>query len=168
MFVPFETLPLSARVWIFQSDRLFSEDDLKIINDRLRAFTDKWSVHGHPLPTSFKIAHNRFIILAADESHQTASGCSIDSSVHALKELEQLLGLGLFDRNLVAFKQGDEVSLVPLQELKEKFQQGILTADTLTFNNLIATREQFENNWLLPASQTWLKRYTSNPLAKVN
>ena len=168
MFVPFESLPPSARIWVFQSDRAFSDDELKIVNEKLRAFTNTWSVHGKPLPTSFRVDYNRFIILGADESHHATSGCSIDSSVRALKELEQLLSVNLLDRNLVAFMQDDRITVLPLQKLKENFSRGILTADTLTFNNLVATREQLDKSWLLPAGQTWIKRYMTNPLAKVD
>lgn len=167
MFVPFENLPLRSRVWVFQSNRPFTAEELKSADLKLRAFTDEWAVHGNPFETSYSIRYNQFIILAADESAQSASGCSIDSSVRVLKALEQLFGVRLLDRNNVAFLQSDEVTLVPLQDLKQKFKDGILNEDSLAFNNLVATRQELEESWLAPAGQTWLKRYILNPLAKV-
>ena len=134
---------------------------------KLRAFTDDWAVHGNPFETSFSIRYNHFIILAADESTQSASGCSIDSSVRVLKDLEQSFGVRLLDRNNVAFLQGDEVTLVPLQDLKQKFSDHILNEDILSFNNLVRTSEELEESCLAPVGLTWLKRYISNPLAKV-
>ena len=167
MFVPFESLAPSSRIWIFQANRPFSPEELNFADQKLRAFTEEWAAHGIPLKTSYKIAFNQFIILAADERQHTASGCSIDSSVRALKELEAALDVDLFDRNLVAFKTGDSITLVSLQELKEKFRNGILKADSFAFNNLVNTRAEFENDWIVPAAKTWLKRYIPNELANV-
>lgn len=168
MYVPFETLPPEARIWIYQSNRPFSVGERRIVEDQLHQFSSEWSVHGMPLNTSYKVEYNQFIILGADEEHQNASGCSIDSSVRALKAIEEAVGVQLFDRNMVAFKRGEEVMTIPLKELKQKFTDGTLNEDSLTFNNLVSTRSAFDAQWLLPANQTWLKRYMPNPLAKVN
>lgn len=168
MFVPFESLPPDARIWIFQADRPFAPDERTDILKRLRAFTEEWSVHGMPLDTSFAVAFEQFIVLAADETQQSASGCSIDSSVRELKSLGASLGISLFERNQVAFKINDAVTLVPLQQLKDKFSSGILNGDTLTFNNLVATKAEFEQRWIVPAADTWLKRYIPDSVAKVS
>lgn len=167
MYVPFESLPSSARVWIFQSNRPFNDHELAIIDGRLRSFTEEWNVHGTPLNTSYRVEHRQFIILAADESSQSASGCSIDSSVRVVKELEQSLGLTLFDRNLVAFKTGEGILTIPVGKLKENFANGIIDEDTLAFYNLVGSKGEFETKWLVPAKETWLKRYIPDPLAKV-
>ena len=167
MFVPFESLPSESRIWIFQANRPFTAAEMETVESRLRQFTGEWAVHGTPLNTSFLVRYNQFIILAADESEYSASGCSIDSSVRAIKELGQTLGVDLFDRSQIAFMSNDKISLAPLQELKQKFQSGMLSEETLTFNNLVKTRSEFEKLWLVPASATWLKRYIPNPLEKV-
>lgn len=167
MYVPFESLPATARVWIFQSNRPFSEKETEQIDTRLKSFTSEWSVHGMPLNTSFRIDHRQFIVLAADESQQSASGCSIDSSVRAIKELEHSLGLSLFDRSQVVFKTTTGVRTLPLAKLKENFANGILDEDTLTFYNLVNTKAQLETEWLVPVKESWLKRYIPDPLAKV-
>src|SRR5690606_41191692 len=67
------------RVWIFQANRALTNNEVQIANERLRAFTDEWQVHGAPLDSSYSVRHNQFIVLAADESQQSASGCSIRS-----------------------------------------------------------------------------------------
>ena len=167
MFVPFSSLASESRVWIFQANRPFKAEELEVVENSLRQFTNEWAAHGSPLKTSYIVKFDQFIILAADETHQSPSGCSIDSSVRILKGLEQALNIQLFDRNQVAFKKDDQVILVPLQELKQKFKDGILNEETLTFNNLAGTKQALENEWLIPAGSTWLKRYIPNELAKV-
>jgi hypothetical protein len=168
MFVPFESLPPSSRIWIFQADRPLTAKESEVTENQLQQFTAKWAAHGSPLRASFALKFNQFIVLAADESHHAASGCSIDSSVRVLRELEQSLAVQLFNRNLIAFKTEEHVSLVPLQDLKQKFRDGILNADSLTFNNLVATKAEFERSWLTPVRETWLKRYIPEEVIKVN
>jgi hypothetical protein len=167
MFVPFESLIPASRIWIFQANRRLAPAELELVDSNLREFTEEWGAHGSPLKTSFTVKFEQFIILAADETHQNPSGCSIDSSVRVLKGLEQSLGIQLFDRNQVAFNVAGQVILVPLTDLKQKFQEGILNKETLTFNNLAGTKAELEKAWLVPAGLTWLRRYIPNELANV-
>ena len=166
MFVPFSSLPPSSRVWIFQANRPMDGRELEIAENRLSGFTGEWAVHGTPLRTSFAIRYDQFIVLAADESDETASGCSIDSSVRVVKDLGQSIGIDFFVRDQVAFKIGNWIQLVPLSQLKEKFTDGTLNGDSLTFNNLVDTKSAFEERWLTPAANTWLKRYLPNVLVR--
>ncbi|MEX2235650.1 MAG: hypothetical protein WD824_26065 [Cyclobacteriaceae bacterium] len=167
MFVPFQSMAPASRIWIFQANRPLSAAESAILERRLREFTEGWAAHGSPLKTSFTVKFDQFVILAADETHESPSGCSIDSSVRVLKDLEQSLGIQFFDRNQVAFKLGDQVILVPLQDLKQKFQDGILNEETLTFNNLVGMKSELEKAWLVPAGHTWLRRYIPNELANM-
>jgi hypothetical protein len=165
MYVPFDSIAPSSRIWIYQSTRKFTPGEKEMIAAHLEAFTRGWAAHGQGLKTSFDIPYDQFIILAADEAHHGASGCSIDSSVKAIKEIEQQLGLDLFDRGQVAFRIGDTITLIRLQDLKEKYNDGIWNEGTLTFNNLVSEKGQLETSWTVPAGNTWLKRYV--PVSKV-
>lgn len=159
MRVSFEELSNNSRLWIYQASRNFTEAEERMIDQNLGAFCEQWAAHGHPLKTSFKIAKHQFVVLAADESYHLPSGCSIDSSVHVIKALENETGINFFDRSLIAFQLNDTVKLYPMTKLKEEFASGTLTADTHAFNNLVSTKEEWENNWIQPAKNTWLARY---------
>lgn len=167
MFVPFASISPECRVWIFQADRPIPANELEIVDRKLRDFTEVWAAHGKPLKTSFIVKFNQFIILAADENHQETSGCSIDSAVRVVKEIEQMTGIPLFDRNQVAFKINETIIMAPIQHIKQKFHDGIWNEQTLTFNNLVNTKSAFEQQWLVPAGKTWLKRYIPNELVKL-
>ena len=162
MFVPFESISSSSRVWIYQADRKFSRQDITIISEQLKLFTEEWAAHGNPLKASFEVRYDHFILLAADEDYNAASGCSIDSSVHVIKEIERRLNVSLFDRNKVAFKKDHGVELVAIHDLKRKFLEGAWNERTLVFNNVINTKGQLDNEWLAPAGSTWVKRYVPN------
>ena len=159
MFAPFDTLGDSARIWIFQAGRKFTQAERNTISDTLTAFTHSWVAHGNPLKTSFTILYDQFIVLAADENFNEASGCSIDSSVRVIRQVDEQFSLGLFDRTLVAFLKGDTVELVPLVGLAATLTGGYWNQNSLVFNNVIATKGELKNGWVVPAAQTWLKRY---------
>lgn len=156
MFVPFQSLPDHARVWIYQSERKITSEEKSTISEGLEAFTQQWTVHGQPMDASFTVLHDQFIILAANDQ---ASGCSIDSSVRAIKSLGDQLRVDFFNRNLIAFQKDSDVTTVMLQDLKKKFEAGAWNQDSLVFNNLVSTKKELEKNWLIPASASWLKRY---------
>ncbi len=158
MFVPFDTLENTARVWIYQSARKFTEAERLTISETLSAFTQEWVAHGNALKTSFKIFYDQFIVLAADESFNEASGCSIDGSIRVIKQIDQQYMLNLFDRKKVAFKKGS-IEVVDLSELSKTRTEGIWQDNTLVFNNVVTVKGELETKWILPANQTWLKRY---------
>lgn len=162
MFVPFESIPSTSRVWIFQSGRKLSQEEKTIISGQLKLFTEEWAAHGQPLMASFDIPYDRFIILAADEGFNAPSGCSIDASIRVIKEIENQLQLDLFNREQVAFKKDDEVLVIPLQNLRQKYREGSWNEKTLTFNNLVNVKGRLGEEWIIPAGNTWLKRYVPN------
>jgi hypothetical protein len=159
MFVPFDVLEDSARVWIYQSERKFTENEKNTISQTLSSFTQQWAAHGSPLKTSFTILYDQFIVLAADENFNEASGCSIDSSVHVMKAMDEQYSLGLFDRTQVAFLKNSVVMTMKLSELPVGLTENTWQQETLTFNNLITTKGELGTRWIVPAGETWLKRY---------
>ena len=89
MYVPFESLPEESRIWIYQSNRKFSDEEIAEIENDLKSFIENWAAHGTSLEASYLLKYNRFIILAVNQEVQQATGCSIDSSVAFIQELEQ-------------------------------------------------------------------------------
>lgn len=159
MHLQFDILPEHSRIWIYQANRPFNSREVSIISDELSAFTSGWTAHGVPLRSSFDIRFNQFVILAADEKIQEASGCSIDDSVRKVKELEQEIGVDLFDRKCIAFLKEKDVITLPMNDLKGEYNKGVWHGGTLVFNNVITKKGELSTGWLLPAETTWLKRY---------
>lgn len=160
MFVPLEKLPPQSKLWIYQADRKLSAEQKKLIGEKLREFTGQWLVHGEPLHASFDIRFDQFVVVAAND---TASGCSIDSSVRVMKEIGALAGVDFFNRNLIAFKKGEEITLTNLTLLKSELQNGSWNEETPVFNNAISNLGDINDRWLVPAGATWLKRYIARP-----
>jgi hypothetical protein len=162
MYVPFDQLPDHSRIWIYQSNRTLTPQEKQQASTALRSFCENWTAHQQMLKTSFSIEHDQFIILATDEDYHQPSGCSIDSSVRALKELQASLGLDLFDRTKVAFLVDGRVVTHPLPRLKAIFEAGELGSDTLTFDNLVPSRGDLARRWKVAVEKTWLVKYLPN------
>jgi hypothetical protein len=92
----------------------------------------------------------------ADESATGVSGCSTDSSVRLIRQLEQEAKLSLFDRQLLAFFIKDKIELLPLSQLTYAIQNNFVGPDTLYFNNTVQTKMELENNWIIPVKHSWL------------
>ncbi len=145
-----------SRVWIYQSNRLLGMGETLQADAVLQDFVSQWNSHGVPVKGFATIFFGQFILLMADETGAGVSGCSTDSSVRIIKSLEQQFNISLFDRQLLAFVVKNKVQLVPMAQLKHALTHGMLQEDDLYFNNMVATKAELENNWIIPISQSWL------------
>ncbi|AFL84029.1 hypothetical protein Belba_1409 [Belliella baltica DSM 15883] len=163
MYLEFEDIAAHARIWIYQSDRKFTQEEVSWIKDRLKAFCEQWNTHGALMPTSFEIKFDQVIILSVDESNLGASGCSIDSSVKTLREIEQKLGVNLIDQGKVGFLASEDTLAVnSVFGIKESVQSGLVNPETLVLNPLVKEKADLENKWLIPAKESWLNKYFEN------
>lgn len=159
MFVPFENLPEESRIWIYQSNRKFSDEEVAEIETGLLDFLNNWSAHGAGLEASYQIKYNRFIIIAVNHEVQAATGCSIDSSVAFIQSLEQKYNVDLLDKMNVTFKNGEHVAHKTLIDFKRMAKEKAVTANTIVFNNLVNTIEEWNENWEVPAGESWHSRF---------
>ena len=159
MFIDFKLLPDTSRVWIYQADREFTELEAEQISEKLYAFVTHWKRHGDDLKASFKIEYNQFIILAVDENYNDVSGCSIDASVHIIKELQNEFEIDLLNKMIVSFKDGANINTVSLKDFKEYAKLQKIKADTVVFNNMIASKADFESAWEVEASKSWHAKF---------
>jgi len=159
MYVPFENLPPESRIWIYQSNRKFSDDEFTAIESDLKAFIDTWAAHGTALEASYQLKYNRFIILAVNQEAQAATGCSIDASVQFIQELEQKYAVDLLDKMNVTFKLGAHIAHKPLIEFKKMAKEKAVSGNTIVFNNLVNTIEEWNDSWEVPAADSWHSRF---------
>lgn len=159
MLVDFKKLSDSSKIWIYQSDREFSETEIKEIEEVLKEFTNTWQRHGQDLMASYQIKYNQFIILAVDESYNGVSGCSIDASTHIFKQFENKYEVDLFNKMQTAFKYGDHINIVSLFDFQKFVNEQKIDSSTIVFNNMIKTKKELEESWEVTANESWHKRY---------
>lgn len=151
-----EDFSADSRVWIYQCNRMFSISEALAIEEKLNRFTSNWQSHGTPVKGIGLLFFGQFIILMADEKATGVSGCSTDSSVRMIKEIEQDNNVQLFDRTMLAFVVKEKTELLPLAQLQYAFENRFITPDTLYFNNLVLTKEALLNQWIIPVKDSWL------------
>ena len=159
MLLDFSDISNEAKVWIYQASKQLTDEAKDLLALEAAEFCKQWSAHSTPLKSAYKILHDKFLVLAVDEGYNMASGCSIDSSVRFVKNVEQKLGVNFFDRTQVAFLIDDNVYTTSLQSIKDEIASGRIEPDTLTFNMQAQNVADFQNNWMLPAQESWMKRY---------
>ena len=150
-----------SKVWIYQSDRKFAPAEENSINKILENFSSEWHSHGTPVKGFGRILNSQFVVLIADESATGVSGCSTDSSVRLIKELEQNFNLKLFDWQSLAFLVRGEIVLVPLPRLQAAIDEGFIQFDTPFFCNTVKDLKDLKNDWLVPAGKSWLIKKVS-------
>jgi hypothetical protein len=154
-----------SRVWIYQSPRLFFMSEALQIEELLETFVRDWKSHGTPVKGYANLFYGQFIVLMADETATGVSGCSTDSSVRLIKEIEERFGVNLFDRLMLAFRINDKVQMVPLSQLPYALENGFVDGDTLYFNNIVQTKAELEEKWLIPLKNSWLASRFLGPSA---
>lgn len=148
----------NSRVWIYQSNRLFTLHEAFQIEDMLKAFVSNWQSHGIPVTGYANLFFGQFIVLIADETQSGVSGCSTDSSVRMIKDIEQMFNVNMFDRLLLGFIVKERVQMIPVAQLSYALENNFIEPGTLYFNNTILNFEQLKENWLVPLKESWLAK----------
>jgi hypothetical protein len=159
MLVDFSILPEESRVWIYQANRSFSEDELQEIQSKLDIFIENWTAHGSDLQAGYTIKYKRFIVLGLNQNLNSATGCSIDASVHFIQQLEKDYKVDLMDKMNVSYKQGDYVAYKTLTDFRKMAKDKAVSKNTIVFNNLVNNIAEFNENWEVPASESWHSRF---------
>lgn len=147
-----------SRVWIYQCNRLLTMQEALQAEAMIESFLSSWNTHGTPVQGWGSLFFGQFVALMADETKAGVSGCSTDSSVRLIKSMESAFKVSLFDRQLLAFIIKERVELIPLSQFGYAVQNGFITPEAIYFNNLVATKAELENNWMIPVKNSWLAK----------
>lgn len=159
MLVPFENLAAKSKIWIYQSDRKLSTEEIDFIKSRTESFLIEWTAHGNSLEAGMQVLHDQFLIIGVNEDINEASGCSIDKSVNHIRELGAALNVDLLQRSKVAIKENAQIRLIEFSEIKQAISQGLISEETEIFNNAVVSKEEFDSNWVQTATESWIKRF---------
>ena len=147
-----------SKIWVYQCNREFSEAEVLDISQKAEFFLESWDSHGNALSATIEIFYNRFIVIAVDEKQALSSGCAIDKSISFIKNIEAFYAVSLMDRMLVTYKQKGTLHACKLKEFEQLLAQGTINADTIVFNNMVTTIDEFSRNWETPVKNSWHSR----------
>ncbi|MES2774719.1 MAG: hypothetical protein V4722_11070 [Bacteroidota bacterium] len=147
----------SSRVWIYQSSRLFFMSEALEIETMMEDFVAGWLSHGAKVKGYANLLFGQFVVVIADEAQTGVSGCSTDSSVRLIKQIEDNFKVTMFDRMNLAFAIKDKVQVLPLAHLNHALENGFITPETIYFNNTVLNKKELLEKWMIPVKDSWLK-----------
>jgi len=153
MFVPFDILNDSSRLWLYGSETELTKQQTAHISEKLTAFLESWEYHQQKLTASFKISENRFIIIALDDREYGVGGCSMDGLQRLIQTFENDLSISLMNRLNVFCKIGEEIQCIPSFKLKS-----VANSETL-FYDLTIQRKTDLHTFLKSISEGWCSRF---------
>ncbi len=77
-------------VWVYQVQQALTLNEAFQVEDILKTFTSNWNSHGTPVKgyaNLFFLVSSSYLV--ADETAHGVSGCSTDSSVRVIKDIEK-------------------------------------------------------------------------------
>ena len=148
----------SSRVWVYQASRLFTISEALEMEEMMNEFVDRWQSHGARVKGYANLLFGQFVVLMADETQAGVSGCSTDSSVQLIKDLEQRFGVNMFDRLNLAFVVKDNIQLLPMSQLTYAIENKFINGDTIFFNNVVLNKQELLTRWMIPLKESWLAK----------
>lgn len=154
--VPFDSLPDSARVWVFGSDKAVGAEGADRLLEATDAFLAQWAAHGTPLHASRDWRENRFLTIAVDQRQAGASGCSIDGLFRTLQGLQSAIGASLLGGGRVYYRDGDGVvQSVDRDDVEALASEGKIGRDTTVFDPTVTTLGDWRQRFETTAGRSW-------------
>jgi len=154
--VPFETLPDSARVWVFGSDRPLSEEATETLMAAVEKYLAEWNAHGEPLTAAYEWRFGRLLVIGVDQRSAGASGCSIDGLFRVLQGIEPQLGARLVGGGRVFYRDSHgEVQSVERHELKALRDAGAIRDNSVVFDTSLTDLGSLREGFERPARKSW-------------
>lgn len=165
--VQFESLPASARVWIFASSRPLTGDDAERLLSEVDHYLGQWHAHGHPLTCGRAWRDDRFLAIGVDQTDAYASGCSIDGLFRALQALQSSLATTIVSTGQVHYRDGGgAIRAVSRDEFTALSATGAITAATPVFDATIATAGDWRARFETVVGNAWHKALLDPAVAK--
>ena len=159
MFVNFDEIPEDAKVWVYPSSRKFYTDEIPEISEKIKTFVTEWKADDESFKASYQFLYNRFIVIVADDITTPLKNSDIDDSVNFILSLQETYEVALLDRMNICFKQGEFVQYKDLKDFKKLLKNKALTGKSIIFDNLITTKQDFDNLWEIPIEESWYNRF---------
>ena len=149
MLADFHTLPEESRIWLYAAENALSKDQqnyiLKVVSEDLKG----WNAHQQPLTAGVTILENHFIVIALDESKNSASGCSIDALQNTMQNIEEELTIPLMNRLNIFCDIKGQIVCIPSFKLRS-----IAKADTSFYDLTILIKSDLKT-YVKPIYKGW-------------
>lgn len=159
MLVSYESLSEMAKVWVYPSSRKFYQNELSEVEDKIKIFISEWKNEDPSFKASYRFLYDRFVVILAEEDESKLSNQDLDQVVAFILSLQTDYDIELLDRMNVCFKQGEYVQYKEVKEFKKLLKNKSVSKNTVVFDNLIQSKEELENFWEVPITESWYHRF---------
>jgi len=159
MLIEFNKISSQSPIWIFQANKIFDLSLIKKIEEDTINFLNSWTSHNVEIKSSFKIVHNLFLIISVESDFSRPSGCSIDKLTNFIKEINKLYDIDFLDRLNISYRHENMIKVVNIVQFKKLILDGLISKDTIVFNNTIRNKGELNKNWETKAHNSWHKKY---------
>jgi len=149
-------LASTSRIWIFQSDRLLTEEEEAQLSSELNNFVLGWQAHGVDLVASAEVLHNSIVVIGVDEHKEPPSGCSIDKAFKLLKSFGESNVIDFFNRLLLNISYCNSAKIVTREQVQELIDQKEIAGETLVFNTLAQNLGELRDTTYLSLTASWM------------
>ena len=139
----FTEFPDDSRIWLYQTNRPLDEEEVKLVNNKMSTFIKDWAAHGNQLWGNATVLNPYFVVVAVNDKLTPPSGCSIDASVHKLKEIGQLLNVDFFTRMKITLEKEGKPHQIGFDELKTVAND----KSVLVYDPLVSNLGQLRREW---------------------
>ena len=154
MSTDFKNMPEDAKIWVFPSRKKFYTNQIKELEEKIAGFVRQWTDKNTSLSATSFLKYHRFVIVCAF-SPDPISTAITNELISFIMELQTDYKTELMDKMNVCFKQGEYVQYKDLKDFKKLIKDKAVNKKTIVFDNLVATKQEFETYWELPASESW-------------
>lgn len=140
-----------TKIYIYPSSRKFYPQEMEELHSLLQSFITNWT----QVQAEYKIVYQRFLVFFIEEDAQITTEM-MDTLASFILKLEQKYNIILLDKINVCFKQGEYVQYKDMKKFKTLIKNKSISAKTIVFNNFVQTKEEFENLWEIPISDSYL------------
>ncbi len=158
MYINSDLLTDNAKVWVYPSSRKFYSNEVEELKAKIRDFVENWKVEDTDFKASYQLVYDRFIVLYA-EGNVSLSNSDIDAQVSFILSIQKEYDIELLDRMNVCFKQGEFVQYKEIKAFKKMLKSKSVSSKTIVFDNLIQTKEEFDQFWEIPITESWYNRF---------
>ena len=82
-----------------------------------------------------------------------------------MKTFEERFNVNLFDRFNMAYRDAAGIKAVGRVEFEALIEHGIVTDDTIVFNNLVSNLADLDSKWEVPFKNSWHPQVFKLPVA---
>jgi|SRR5450759_1458572 hypothetical protein len=154
--VPFDTLPPSARIWVFGSDVPLNGAPADTLLAEVDRYLDQWKAHGFPLKAAREWQENRFLVIGIDPTAEQASGCSIDDLFRTLQQIQKTIGAQIVGGGRVFYRDATGMTQ---STTREKFSaltaEGAIGPHTPVFDTSLTRLDDWTARFEKPFAESW-------------